>query len=737
MRSKFLFCALGLLALGHGAALSPALAAGPQSLVTGVEVKAEDGYTRIVVTGAEPFTPTVRSLGRPSATIITVPGGYKPGKAGYARVRKNDVTTVRYGRWTSRPPMVRIVANTRGYLPYTTEGSADKKRWEIKVWKRGVKPGASAQAKSVAATRPAPVMAAPVRVASASPVVITPKPTPPQAVPAPVRVAKARPTQIAAAERRVSLDFVGADINDVLKALSLQGGVNVVTAADVKGNVTVALNRVTVPEALDMVTRLSSFQYAKIGETFIVGTPASVAALTSGGMASAAVVNEAVHFFQADGDTLIKSLNTAYPRISASLVKPGGVVTKVKTTKGTDANGNATTANESESIAPKGGIVVVTGTAGDVEAVRRFVNNTEARFGEKVEQEAQTLVAQAEQTRAAQIQARAGFVTETYRVRYTSPTDLIGILRQQVPTVEVTLGPSQGFLSGSTGASASYSNGSSAGATPSGGAGTANPAGAVASGSAPTVLLLTGPPAEIARARALLGEIDVRQPQMIFEAKVMDIGTTALSRIGLSYDFSRRVDVGELRSTGARELEFGAILRTPYSVGINLDLLAQNGTARLLANPNLSALDGQPAVVFIGDQIKYVIRQEVTPTGINIQTETATVGITLKVTGKASPDGTITLYVHPEVSVISGYLNLDGGISLPQIATRFVDTTIRVKDGETIAIGGLIRESDITNIQKVPFLGDLPFIGQLFRKTEKNRDRSEVVVFITSRILKD
>ena len=293
---------------------------------------------------------------------------------------------------------------------------------------------------------------------------------------------------------------------------------------------------------------------------------------------------------------------------------------------------------------------------------------------------------------------------------------------------------------------ASFSNGGAAQAAASG-AGTANPPGAVASGSAPNSLLLTGAPDDVARAREVLTQVDVRAPQMVFEAKVMDVSNADLSRIGLSYDFGRRVDIGEsntraLEGVGspeqpARRLPFGAILRSPYSVGLNLDLLAQNNQGRLLANPNISALDGQPAVVFIGDQVKYVIRQEVTPTGTNIQTETATVGITLKVTGKASPDGTITLYVHPEVSVISGFLNAGNGISLPQIASRYVDTTIRVKDGETIAIGGLIRESDITNIRKVPFLGDLPFFGQLFKSTEKNKSRSEIVIFITSRILKD
>jgi len=120
-----------------------------------------------------------------------------------------------------------------------------------------------------------------------------------------------------------------------------------------------------------------------------------------------------------------------------------------------------------------------------------------------------------------------------------------------------------------------------------------------------------------------------------------------------------------------------------------------------------------------------------------VQTETASVGITLRVTGKASPDGYITLYVHPEVSSITSFRDLPNGISLPQIATRFVDTTVRVKSGETIAIGGLLREVDINNLQKVPIIGDIPFLGQLFRRSQKTKQRSEIVVFVTARATDD
>ncbi len=507
------------------------------------------------------------------------------------------------------------------------------------------------------------------------------------------------------AERRVSLDFVAADINDVLKALSLQSGVNIVTGADVKGIITVTLKRVALSDALDMVARLSGFQYAEFGNAYVVGTPASVAAITQPSYKPDQMVTEFIPYRYATTFAVTKALGERFPGMRLP-----------------DAGDKNEVVNPAT---PR--LLVLSDTKDRVALARTFV--------EKLEQAV---------SGPSNISG-----TDLYVVKYASPDDLVRILARFVPTVSATAGPTQRFNSGSSGASASYSTPSLSGSS-GGGGGTANPAGATASANSANVLLLSGSPGDLARAREVLAQVDIRIPQMMFEARVVDVNSDDARQLGLRYDFSRTVQVGN--SEEARKIGtigpggtlpasggqgFGAIFRSPYTIGVNLDALETNNKARTLASPNLSALDGQPAVVFIGDQVKYVINIQQTPQGQNIQTETATVGITLKVTGKASPDGTITLYVHPEVSTISSFLTLANGISLPQIATRFVDTTIRVKDGETIGIGGLIREQDIKNIQKVPFLGDMPFLGQLFRSETKRKGRSEIMVFITSRVIKD
>jgi len=558
-------------------------------------------------------------------------------------------------------------------------------------------------------------------------------PTPPVARPKPALPAQSEPKKVALASnpsvspgrealddaesRRVSLDFVAADINDVLKALSLQSGINIVTGNDVKGNITVSLKRVSMTEALDMVTRLSGYTYAKFGPAFVVGTPSSVGAITARSEKTVENVTEFIPYHYTSSLHLYQVLNDKFPGLK--LPEPDK--------------------NEVRSQ-PK--MLVITDSPKRVAEVRDLVDKME-------------------QVTSIPTQ---GAVTEVYHIKYASPADLISLISRLVPTVSVQLGPSQGFQPQALGGSASFSAGgnyggdSSSGGSSTGGA--AMGAGAATGGTGstggggknqPMTLLLTGAAADIARAKDVLGEVDIRVPQMVYEAKVIDINDNSQKDLGFTYDFSQTVNIGENNTAGtngtvgpsavagaARQPIFGTIFRTPYSIGVTLAALEKSGKGRVLANPNLSALDGQPAIAFIGDQVKYVIAVQQTQQGQTIQTETATVGITLKVTGKSSPDGTITLYVHPEVSTITGYLNAGNGIQLPQISTRFVDTTIRVKDGETIGIGGLIQEQDIHNLQKVPILGDLPFFGKLlFTQKSDTKSKSNVVVLITAHVAKD
>jgi type II secretory pathway component GspD/PulD (secretin) len=505
----------------------------------------------------------------------------------------------------------------------------------------------------------------------------------------------------------VTLDFVQADISDVLKALAVQTGSNIVSSADVKGSITVSLSHVSLEEALDMVARLSGYQYAKVGTTFVVGTTAGLADFAEAGSTQTPITS-VVTFNYAASDDITNALKNRFPELKVS--------------DGTAIDGSKAGA--------KIKALILSGDPTTVGQAQDLVGQIDASLGANVTEQS----------------------TEVYRIQYASIGDLVAILGSLAPNVVVTPGPSQGFTTKAPSASAVASSSSSTGTSSSGSSGA--PSGATgasqSTATGPNLLLLTGSPTDIAKAETILAEVDLQPAQIDFETKVTEIDRNIVNNIGLNWDFSGATTrIGEEADNTAKPpatlgdngqggnlLKFGTIARTAISnmATVTMDALVSNGDAKLLADPNIASLDGQPAQVFIGDTVNYVQSITQTTTGENITTASVQVGVILRVTGKVNPDGYITLNIHPEVSEITGYLSVPGGGSLPQVASRYADTTVRVKNGETIAIGGLIQENDTVNVNKVPGLGDLPFFGKLFQDSKTNKQRTEVVFFLTTRV---
>ena len=510
----------------------------------------------------------------------------------------------------------------------------------------------------------------------------------------------------------VTLDFVGADINDVLKALAMQTHTNIVSGNDVKGPITVSLAHVSLEEALDLITRLSGYQYAKVGRTYLVGTPAAIQALTAAGTAQSPPVTAVISFSYADPAGLTDALKQLLPNL--------------KTTPGRSAGSQAS-----------GGVLIITGTLEDVEAARRIVAESDATLSKNIQSSR----------------------TELYQIKYASADDLQSVLSRLVPGIIITpaptqrtapVAPSTADAGGVTATTTSYG----ASGAPAGGTTTA------VTGTLPTkpttsALLLTGSESDIARARQVLATVDVRPMQINYEAKIAEVNLNAQKSFGLGYSFAgAKTRIGESGAGGdniakgpptlgdsgypGRPFKFGTFSRTALGdlVDINLDLAQADGDAKVLSDPNISAIDGQQAAVFVGDSVTYVSSITSSPTGQNITTATVNPGIALYVTGKVNNDGYITLNIHPEVSTVTFVTGI-GGSQLPDISKREATTTLRVKDGDTIAIGGLISDQDVKNINKVPFLGDLPFFGQLFRDTSHTHNRNEVVIFVKVSIQKD
>ncbi|MGF6527808.1 type II and III secretion system protein family protein [Variovorax sp. PvP013] len=169
------------------------------------------------------------------------------------------------------------------------------------------------------------------------------------------------------------------------------------------------------------------------------------------------------------------------------------------------------------------------------------------------------------------------------------------------------------------------------------------------------------------------------------------------------------------------------------SVGLALRLLQSNGLARVLAEPTLVATSGQSASFLSGGELPIPVPQGLGTVVITYKP----FGIGLTVTPTVLSNDRIALKVAPEASDLdyTNALNLNG-IPVPAITTRRADTAVELGDGESFVIGGLVSRSTLSNASKVPFLGDLPVIGLLFKQNNYRMNEKELVIVVTPHLVR-
>jgi type IV pilus assembly protein PilQ len=177
-------------------------------------------------------------------------------------------------------------------------------------------------------------------------------------------------------------------------------------------------------------------------------------------------------------------------------------------------------------------------------------------------------------------------------------------------------------------------------------------------------------------------------------------------------------------------------IASDYILDLAITAAARKGKAKVLSDPKVATLNNKEANINITSQIPYQTT-EVTNTSAGSVATTlvtyVTTGIILKVTPTINSDGRISMKINPSVSQPSATV----GVSAPSVDTRSTDTSVIVKNGETIVIGGLIHDSSSDVVYKVPLLGDIPLLGFLFRKKSVSRTRLELLIFVTPKIIED
>jgi pilus assembly protein CpaC len=178
------------------------------------------------------------------------------------------------------------------------------------------------------------------------------------------------------------------------------------------------------------------------------------------------------------------------------------------------------------------------------------------------------------------------------------------------------------------------------------------------------------------------------------------------------------------------------LLNPNGDVGVFIQALKSNGGFRSLAEPNLLALHGQEASFLAGGEFPYPVVQGGANVGaVTIQFREYGVRLNFKPT--ILPSGNIRLHVAPEVSTLdfANGLTLQG-FNIPSILSRKAETEIELADGQTFAIAGLIDNSMLQDVDKIPLLGDIPILGSLFRSKEVRQNRSELLVLVTPVIVR-
>jgi len=246
------------------------------------------------------------------------------------------------------------------------------------------------------------------------------------------------------------------------------------------------------------------------------------------------------------------------------------------------------------------------------------------------------------------------------------------------------------------------------------------------------IVVLRGPKSMVEEALALAKRMDVERPQVAIEVTIYDISDSALKDLGISWTYG---DV-QIQETNPRGVNLGSFARAPLTFDGVIKALEQQDKAKLLASPNVSVLDGERAFILIGDRINYPVLVGYSQTNAPIfSKEEERVGIYMQVAASVSSDDNVTLSLYPQVSSVSGFLNVNGA-SYPQISTREAQTTLRVHTGDTIVMGGLLKSEETATYDRVPFLSQLPFIGELFKHRKTNKDSSQVIISIKPRVIR-
>lgn len=249
-------------------------------------------------------------------------------------------------------------------------------------------------------------------------------------------------------------------------------------------------------------------------------------------------------------------------------------------------------------------------------------------------------------------------------------------------------------------------------------------------------LIVTDIPSNIPKLTALLDTIDTPTPQVMIQAKIVEVDYKIARETGIKWfigdldDPTRDTHMGgalDARGEAPFTFTFGT-LRAGIDIDAFIGLLESKDQARILSEPSIAVADNEEAMILSGKKVP-VITLDMAGNKI---VRFYDVALKFTVRPHINPNNEVVLELHPEVSDLSSEATVEGGII---ILSNEIKTKLRVLDGETAVIGGVIRERESKVEKGIPFLSSIPLLGRLFKYSSISKDKVEIMIFVTPRII--
>jgi general secretion pathway protein D len=257
------------------------------------------------------------------------------------------------------------------------------------------------------------------------------------------------------------------------------------------------------------------------------------------------------------------------------------------------------------------------------------------------------------------------------------------------------------------------------------------------------LLVMKDTPQAVRLAEKLIATQDLADPEVVLEVEVLEVGTSRLQELGVR--FPDRVQWQDPATVTAPPGAAPPALQRPAdgltafvaTPPLILNLRQTDGITNVLANPRIRVKNREKARIHIGDRVPVITTTSTANVGVSASVSYLDVGLKLEVEPSVHLEGDVAIKVGLEVSNIVKEVPVSGGGIAYQLGTRNATTVLRLKDGETQILAGLIQDDERLTANRLPLVGDLPVIGRLFSSNLDNRAKTEIVLLITPRVMRN